>query len=127
MSRSVLSQIASFVAAVLLSAGLADDAASQGAPRFALPVDCEIGKVCTIQNYVDMAPGSEARDQTCGPLTYDGHRGVDIRVPTMVEMREGVAVVAAAPGVVKGRRDGMEDISVRKIGRESLSPTDWGD
>lgn len=113
-------------AAFALVAGLSGAAAAQEAPRFALPVDCEIGTVCTIQNYVDMEPGPEARDQTCGPLTYDGHGGVDFRVPTMVEMRDGVAVVAAAAGVVKGRRDGMEDISVREVGRESLQGRDAG-
>ena len=95
-------------------------------PRFAVPVACDIGRVCVVQNYVDMDPGPEARDQTCGPLTYEGHKGVDFRVPTYVEMREGVAVLAAAPGVVKALRDGMDDVSVREVGRESLKGRDAG-
>jgi len=95
-------------------------------PRFALPVDCDMGRVCVVQNYVDMDPGPEARDQTCGPLTYDGHKGVDIRVPTYVEMRAGVAVLAAAPGTVKALRNDMEDVSVREIGREALQGRDAG-
>lgn len=95
-------------------------------PRFALPVDCDMGRVCVVQNYVDMDPGPEARDQTCGPLSYDGHKGVDIRVPSYVEMREGVAVLAAAPGVVKALRNDMDDISVREIGREVLQGRDAG-
>ena len=51
-------------------------------PRFALSVDCDMGRVCVVQNYVDMDPGPEARDQTGGPLTYDGQKGVDFRVPS---------------------------------------------
>jgi murein DD-endopeptidase MepM/ murein hydrolase activator NlpD len=85
-----------------------------------------MGSLCVVQNFVDMAPGEEARDQTCGPLTYDGHDGVDIRVPSLVEMRQGVAVVAAAPGVVKAIRDEMADVSVREIGAAALKGRDAG-
>ncbi len=101
---------------ILLTFALAPHSGARAAdsgPRFEVPVDCQIGTVCTVQNYFDMDPGPEARDHTCGPLTYEGHKGIDIRVPTYVEMRQGVAVVAAAPGVVKGVRDSMPDISLR--------------
>jgi len=59
-------------------------------------------------NHVDMAAGAEARDYTCGPQTYDGHDGTDIAI-TGAAMRAGVAVVASAPGTVRGMRDGEAD------------------
>ncbi len=74
-----------------------------------LPVDCELGKTCHIQNYVDHLPSSETQDFHCGLLSYDGHKGTDFALPTLAEMRQGVAVLAAAPGIVRGVRDGMDD------------------
>ena len=65
--------------------------------------------VCFIQQYVDTLAGEAAEDYRCGPLSYDDHGGTDIRVRTMAEMEAGVAVIAAAPGVVKGLRDGMAE------------------
>jgi hypothetical protein len=75
-----------------------------------LPIDCDLGETCFIQNYVDSDPSPNARDFTCGPLTYDGHKGTDIRVATLAEMEAGVAVLAAAPGTVRATRDDMADI-----------------
>lgn len=95
-------------------------AAAADPPRFDLPVDCEMGRECNIQNYVDQEPGSGARDFTCGLLTYNGHDGTDFRVPDYVAMERGVAVIAAAPGVVVRLRDGMRDVSVREIGKAAL-------
>jgi hypothetical protein len=95
-------------------------------PRFGLPVDCGKDTLCVVQNYVDTAPGPDARDFTCGPLVYDKHKGVDIRVPTLLEMRAGVPVVAAAPGVVKRARDGMADISIDETGVEPLKGREAG-
>ena len=62
---------------------------------FGLPVDCAMGSVCSIQNYIDHDSGPGWLDHACGPLSYDGHRGIDFRVPTLIEMRRGVPVVAA--------------------------------
>src|SRR3546814_11902241 len=66
-----------------------------------------MGAVGTVQNYIDHEPGPGWRDHSCGPLSYDGHRGIDIRVPTQIEMRRGVAVIAAAAGEVPVARDGQ--------------------
>jgi murein DD-endopeptidase MepM/ murein hydrolase activator NlpD len=38
--------------------------------------------------------------------TYDGHKGVDIRVPGVPEMLAGIPVLAAGAGVVTVARDG---------------------
>jgi hypothetical protein len=62
---------------------------AQGAPSFALPIDCEIGKSCVLQNYVDRDPGPGARDYRCGPLAYDGHKGTDIRVIDLPAFKRG--------------------------------------
>lgn len=78
------------------------------------PVDCILGTDCYIQQTVDHDPGTGATDFQCGPLTYDGHKGTDFALPSLSALRAGVDVLAAAPGVVVGVRDGMEDI--RQIG-----------
>lgn len=81
-------------------------------PLLGFPVDCSLGKTCYIQHYVDRDPGSGSLDFRCGHLTYDTHKGTDIAVPTLSDMRLGVNVLAAAPGTVTGLRDGMADIGL---------------
>lgn len=76
------------------------------------PVACDIGVTCFIQQYVDHDLGSGASDYMCGHEVYNGHDGTDIRLPDkMAEMR-GVAVVAAADGLVVNIRDGEPDWGV---------------
>ena len=74
-----------------------------------LPVQCTLGKTCFVQQYVDRDPTNEARDFSCGTLSYDGHKGTDFGLPSLAAMRDGVNVLAAAPGTVRGMRDGMAD------------------
>lgn len=83
--------------------------AQAGAFDLALPVQCVLGQTCFIQQFADHDPGPAATDFTCGPLTYDGHDGTDFALPTTTAMQQGVAVLAAAPGRVRGTRDGMAD------------------
>lgn len=95
--------------------------------RVAWPADCEYGKDCFIQNYVDRDPKKDKRiDYTCGPMTYDGHKGTDIRIANLARMREGVKVLAAADGIVRGKRDGMEDVYVSDIDRETIQNRECG-
>ncbi|MTW22764.1 peptidoglycan DD-metalloendopeptidase family protein [Allochromatium palmeri] len=94
--------------------------------ELSLPVDCTPGKDCYVQNLVDTRPGSGVADYRCGTLTYDGHTGTDFRLANLQAMREGVAVLAAADGVVKALRDGEPDISVRQRGRESIRQREAG-
>ena len=89
------------------------------------PIDCQIGQDCFIQNYVDLGPGTEYCDAFGGALSYDKHKGTDFRVP-FANMQAGVAVKAAAPGVVRGMRDGMEDISIRKGGQDKIKGRECG-
>lgn len=101
--------------AVLLTLALASPA---GAFELALPVDCTLGDTCYIQQYPDHDPGPGAADFTCGPLSYEGHDGTDFAVPTRAAMEAGVDVLAAAPGLVKGIRDGVQDLAPWVEGRE---------
>src|SRR5215472_17795877 len=107
------------LAALGLAAALAPAAArpqSPPAPKLALPIACEPGKTCFVQNYVDRDPSQGALDYRCGHRTYDKHDGTDIRLPDMAAQRAGVDVLAAAPGKVVAVRDGVADISIRAAG-----------
>lgn len=98
-------------AVVLLPAlGLAPlGAIGQDAVSLAFPVDCTLGDTCFIQQMTDHDPGPGARDFRCGPQSYDGHTGTDIRVADLQAMAEGMAVTAAAPGIVRAVREGEAD------------------
>jgi len=91
-------------------------------PAFALeldmPVDCAMGQDCVVQNYVDHDSGAGYRDHTCRHLSYDGHKGVDIRTMNRAVMHRGVTVLAAADGKVLGMRDGVEDLAPVIEGKE---------
>jgi hypothetical protein len=95
-----------FLVALILSAATSARAAE---PRLSLPLACTPGQSCWVVNYVDHEPGADFRDFHCGALGYDGHRGTDFALRDEAAMRSGVAVVAAAPGTVRGVRDGMPD------------------
>lgn len=95
-------------------------------PRFSLPLRCDAGATCFIQSYVDHDPGPASTDFNCGARTYDTHNGTDFRVRSMRDKARGVDVLAAADGVVRGVRDGMQDISVRVIGAAALGGRDCG-
>ena len=91
-----------------------------------LPVACEVGRSCFIQKYVDHDPSPVMRDYQCGALGEDGHDGTDIRLPSMVEQRAGVDVVAAADGKVANTREGVPDTFVTEQTREQISQIGCG-
>ncbi|GGX53739.1 peptidase M23 [Tateyamaria omphalii] len=74
-----------------------------------VPIDCDLGTDCFIQQYVDHDPSRAAMDFRCSTLSYDTHQGTDFALRSLEQMRRGVNVIAAAPGTVQGTRDGMED------------------
>ncbi len=85
-------------------------------PILDMPVRCTLGKTCWITKYVDWDQASGHRDYRCGPVSSNGHQGTDIAIRDLEIMRRGVAVVAAAPGVVVKRSDGMADVDVLETG-----------
>ena len=80
------------------------------APELHPPIDCDLRTTCHIQQFLDHDPGPDSIDFRCGAMTYDGHKGTDFALPDLAAMRAGVAVIAAADGVVSAVRDGMEDV-----------------
>ncbi len=107
-------------AGALIALGMAAPALGQGAPglapKLSLPLDCRPGVDCWIAAHVDLDPGRGFADYACGHLGYNGHKGTDIAIRDLGAMEEGVAVLAAAPGIVKNWRDGMADIGVGEAG-----------
>jgi hypothetical protein len=73
------------------------------------PIDCSLGDDCYIQQYVDHIKGKGVGDFRCASLSYQGHKGTDFALRTLNQMRVGVDVLAAAPGVVRGARSGVKD------------------
>ena len=100
---------AAIVTAALLAGGVAQAHAQSLPPAFSLPVSCAFGRDCFVQQYADVDPGPEFRDYACGQSSYDGHKGIDIRVLSLKRIVREFPVLAAADGRVKGVRDGMAD------------------
>ncbi|VXD25072.1 Peptidase M23 [Planktothrix serta PCC 8927] len=85
-------------------------------PRFAQPIDCQLGQDCFILLYPDRDPSPNAVDFGCGRQTYDGHKGTDFAIPDEQAMARGVPVVASAAGKVLRVRDGVVD---KRIAQEA--------
>lgn len=93
----------------LVCAGALALAQATHAIELSFPVDCELGDNCFIQNYVDADPSGDYADFTCNKLSYNGHKGTDVAVPTAQDMAAGIAILAAADGTVVGLRDGVPE------------------
>lgn len=121
----IANDILRHVGVVVCALGLTT-AASADKPQLQLPVACEVGRTCFIQNYVDADRSSAAADYTCGSLTYDGHNGTDFRLPSVAAQREGVDVLAAADGRVLRVRDDVADVILQDSARESVRGKECG-
>jgi hypothetical protein len=91
-----------------------------------LPIDCDVGRTCFVQNYVDHDRSGGVSDYRCGAQTYDGHHGTDFRVPTLAMQRRGIDVLAVADGQVLRARDGVADISISAPGAPSVAGHECG-
>ncbi|MFK8014090.1 MAG: peptidoglycan DD-metalloendopeptidase family protein [Gammaproteobacteria bacterium] len=69
-----------------------------------------------INNYVDLDPTSGIRDYRGGAKTYDGHRGIDIDVPTFRAMDDDYPIRASAQGVVLALTDENFDRNTTCVG-----------
>lgn len=110
---------------ILLFGSLAAPVAA-GELQLQLPIDCELGETCHIQQFVDHDPGPGARDYLCGSLSYEGHKGTDFALPFQTDMEAGVNVLAAADGVVRGMRDGVPDQVMTEANRASVANRECG-
>lgn len=99
---------------------------AQEPPVLHVPVACEVGSDCFVQQFFDHDPGPGATDFTCGPLSYDGHDGTDIRARTLAQMEAGIPILAAAAGVVIATRNDMDDVDVSEIGLEAVAGRNAG-
>lgn len=108
------------------SASAQEDSTLPSQPVLSLPVLCEIGVECFVQQYVDTHPGPVAKDHLCGGLAYDRHDGTDFRVATLADMARGVPVLAAAPGTVRAVRDGEPDAYLAARGRAAIGDRQAG-
>jgi hypothetical protein len=52
--------------AAFIAMAVAIPCAVSEAIEFRLPINCEIGRTCEIQNYVDLDPSGGVRDYQCG-------------------------------------------------------------
>lgn len=108
---NLFSAMALGVTALILAQPANAQEARKNTPHFGLPADCIPGKDCWLYNYVDMdAAEGQSVDFRCNPRSYDGHKGTDIALRSMAEMRTGINALAARDGTVFRIRDGEEDI-----------------
>ncbi len=85
-------------------------------PKLDMPIRCTPGETCWIAKYMDWDETAGHLDYRCGPVSSDRHQGTDFAIRDLEAMRSGVAVAAAAPGVVFSRRDGRADVDVLETG-----------
>ena len=102
-----LPRVAAFTCSAWLAAAVAVPAARS--LELGMPLDCRPGLDCWPVRLVDHDPGPGFADHRCGRLGSDGHDGVDFAIRDPQRMAEGVPVLAAAAGVVRGGRDGEPD------------------
>jgi murein DD-endopeptidase MepM/ murein hydrolase activator NlpD len=82
--------------------------------RLRWPLDGSAGKDWVIANYFDEDPAiGKVQDFTgatgTDAVTYDGHDGVDIEIPSFRTMDQGVSIHASAEGVVEDTYDSAFD------------------
>jgi len=109
-----------FVASVLFYVMASAALAQTPPPKLSIPVDCKFGENCDVILFVDHKNGSGWRDFRCGNLSYDTHKGTDIRIRSIDLMLRGVDVIAAAAGRVSTVRRGMPDVSYKAVGRDVI-------
>ena len=77
--------------------------------KLSMPLRCNYGDDCFIQNYVDLKTTSQYQDYNCGILTYNNHKGTDFRLVDYKGLVKGVEVLAVADGTVKAVRNDEAD------------------
>jgi len=96
------------------------------APLLEFPLKCKLGEDCWIVNLPRHYFEEKQLDFRCGPNTYNDHKGTDIALRDLQQMQKGVKVVAPISGVVQAKRNDIDDINVRHIGRASIKGIECG-
>lgn len=113
------------LAALPVLLGLAAAPAAAEPPSLSLPIACEPGTSCWVTKLVDVDTGPRDADYMCGPRAPGNHKGVDFAVTDMAVARK-TAVLAAAPGVVLGVRDEMDDVNILTTGAAAVAGKECG-
>lgn len=101
-------------------------APAAGAITLSLPVECELGQTCYIQQYMDHDSSEASQNFQCGPRTYNGHKGTDFAVATAAKAQAGVNILAAAAGTVLGTRNNIPDVWTGKFDPDAIKGRDCG-
>ncbi|WP_246174998.1 M23 family metallopeptidase [Bradyrhizobium paxllaeri] len=126
MVQALMCRVSSSRAIAIVTAlGFSSSAIAENI-QLGLPIACESGRTCYIQNYTDVDPSASARDYRCGTLTYDGHNGTDFRLPSLASQRAGVEVLASASGRVLRTREAAPDGAFGKSAREAVRDVECG-
>lgn len=95
--------------------------------KFGLPIKCKLEKDCFIQNLPDIIEGEGVADSFCHRATYNGHKGVDIRLFSLEDIKRNVPVIAAANGIIKATRDGeIDKLIATQEDRQSVKNKECG-
>lgn len=78
-------------------------------PKFSLPIDCKISVDCWVQNLVDFDAGPKWKDPFCGSASFNKHKGTDIRLRYLADLKRNVAVLNMADGKVLALRNDMAE------------------
>lgn len=89
--------------------------------KLGLPIECKINTDCFIQNLPDTIQGEGLADSFCQGATYDGHKGLDIRVMSLKDIERNVPIIASARGTIKALRDGEDDRLILSIKDRKLA------
>jgi hypothetical protein len=96
-------------ATLFAAAGLMPAAADEPARYAFYPMSGILGKDVFLFSAVDLDGTTGIRDFDCSQYTYDGHRGIDVRLHSFRQQDIGMPVFAALDGVVVLAHDGEPD------------------
>ncbi len=99
-------QICSLLLTLLLALPIMADAQTI---ELITPIAGLQGEDFFVVNHVDHDSSAGIRDYACGTKTYDGHQGTDFTLRSFAQMDSGVAILAAADGLVTRVVDSLFD------------------
>lgn len=95
-------------------------------PLLHFPLQCSLGDDCWIANLPRHYFEERQLDFRCGPNTYRDHKGTDIALRDLQQMKIGVKVLSPISGVVEAKRNNVDDISSRYTGKNVTKGVECG-